>query len=220
MQAALQGLPYFESFNDAETPMQVKLHEAVQGKGQAWQVFTMTLPDFLPGGKGFKAAIPGGWRVATGSGTQVIAGDLYTGNTVARQYPYALPEGAPRLACIRAGDEISKLLSAMQQLTQPPLLTDLPSLLFNLHVLLLPGLVTEALWLQPWNPGAGSSYVVPFHTLIKTLETGKAYTEERFLQILQPVARKWDNFRKQEASRTSNNPNTGKTVTVPLLFPR
>jgi hypothetical protein len=52
------------------------------------------------------------------------------------------------------------------------------------------------------------------------LETGKAYTEERFLQILQPVARKWDNFRKQEASRTSNNPNTGKTVTVPLLFPR
>jgi hypothetical protein len=220
MQAAMDGLQFFDPYASSDSASQRELRAAIEGEGQVWQVFILTLPEVLKGGSGLKGASAGGWRIAAGSAPEVMAGDVYTGNTVQRRYPYPLAAGTPRLACIRKGEEISKMLSAIQLLTQPPLVAKLPSQPFDLHLLLLPGLVTEALWLQPQDPAAGTSYVVPFNTLITNLEAGTAYSEDQFIQLLQPVAQKWVNFRKQETSRASKHPETGKTVLLPLLFPR
>jgi hypothetical protein len=95
------------------------------------------------------------------------------------------------------------MLTVIESLTVPPLSNQIPAQPFSLCLLLLPGLVTDSLWLQPQNPGM-PSYIVPYNTLIHGLEAGKLYTEDQFLQILQRAARKWVAFRKREASRSTN----------------
>lgn len=219
-QALLDGLTHFVSFQDDAAGLQDALRRAAAEEGQSSRVFTLNGGDLLESGKGLQAARLGGWRVAANSGSLVVAGDIYTGSTVARRYPYPVPAGVPRLACIRTGDEISKLLYFMQQLSKPPFVDNWPAVPFNLHLLLLPGLVTDALWLEPVNQGSATSFVVPFLTRIRTLEVGRSYTEDSFRQIVQPVVKKWSNFQKEEASRSFKNPTTGKTVPVPLLISR
>ncbi len=220
LEALEQGLGFFHTFTSADQALQDALLAAASGEGNVWQVFTLLLPDVLIGGSGLEGADRGGWRVAARSGSHVIAADIYTGNTVARTRPYPLAAGTPRLACIRKGEEISNLLTSIQRLTDPPLVDEIPAQTFSLQLLLLPGLVTDSLWLRPQNSAAGPSYIVPYKTLIKGLGARELYTEDQFLQIVRPVAQKWVAFKKQEESRVRRTPGTNKLSQVPALFPR
>ena len=70
----------------------------------------------------------------------------------------------------------------------------------RVHILLLPGLVTDALWIKPQNPSSGAASVVPFNTLIEGLKEKTAYSEPDFLEKVQPLARKFVDFRKEPLS--------------------
>jgi hypothetical protein len=198
--ALLEGVSYFRSFQSTDPVMQQMLRDASGGEGQAWQVFTLGVPDVLEGGKGLGGVKLGGWRIAVRSGENVIAGDIYTGATVERRYPYSLKAGTPRLACIRSGEEISEMLNRMGDLSKRSLYPDIPDQPFQLQILLLPGLVTEALWLQPPSPPGGISYLVPFNTRVRNLDAGKAYPEDLFLKTMRPVAEIWDKYRSSPYS--------------------
>jgi len=186
--ALQRGLPHFKS---AEGLEQVLL-DAAKLEGNSWQVFTLTLPDVLE--RGFRAiTVSAGWRIAARSGNQVIAADIYTGDTLQRVHPFPLEAGAPRLACIRRNEEISKMLDTIQQLSNPPA----PS---YIHILLLPGLVTDALWIKPQDPSAGEGTVVPFNTMVEGLRERNYYDQTSFLQRVQPLARKFERFRREPLS--------------------
>jgi hypothetical protein len=200
---APEGLLNFSSFNSAPANLRKMLRESAEGRGQAWQVFTLCPADVI--GKGLEGAQPGGWRIAARSGEEVIAADIYTGNTVRRGHSNTIEAGPPQLACIRRGEEILKMLNTIQQLSQPPLSNKIPKQPFYLHLLLLPGLVTDALWLQPKEPDGNVSYVVPFNTLIKTFDQERVCTGTRFFQIVRPIAEHWRRYREQEGRSPSKS---------------
>jgi hypothetical protein len=217
--AVEEGVRWFSSFVAAGADLQNALMDAARGQGRVWHVLTLRLADVLEGGRGLIGARMGGWRASGRAGTGVIAGDLYTVNTVERSLPYPVAAGAPRLACIRKGDEISKMLSTIDKLAVAPLVDQIPPQMYNLDLLLLPGLVTEVLWLQPQQAGA-ADWVVPYNTLITGLQEGQLYSEDQFLQAVRPVARRWVAYRKQEASRVMKDPRTGKMRALPVHLPR
>jgi hypothetical protein len=189
----------FSSFNSASADLRRMLLESAQGKGKAWQVFTLGLPDLLEDGKGLDGVQLGGWRIAARSGDEVISADIYTGNTVRGVDSDIVKAGPPQLACIRRGEEILKMLNSIQQLSEPPFSDDIPAGPFDIHLLLLPGLVTEALWLKPQASSEKVSYVVPFNTLIKEFEAEKVCTNARFIEIVRPIAKQWKEYGEQEA---------------------
>ena len=194
---ALRG---FSSFNAAPEDLQEMLRESAEGRGHAWRVFTLGVADVLEGGKGLDGAHPGGWRIAARSGEDVIAGDIYTGNT-ARVQSNIVEAGPPRLACIRRGEEVLKMFNTIQLLPELSRSIDIPEQSFYLHLLLLPGLVTDSLWLQPQGPTEKVSYVVPFNTLMKKFDEERVSTSTRFIQIVRPIAEHWRRYREQQTYR-------------------
>ncbi len=195
------ALSRFRSFTSADAHMQQMLQDSAQGRGQAWQVFTLGLADVLDGGGGVDDAYPGGWRIAARSGDNVLAGDVYVRHTKQVNPTTGknlfFPEGSPKLACIRPGEEMLKMLDTIQGLDNQPILcrdVPIPTQPYYLHLLLLPGLVTDALWLQPQNLAPNASYVIPFNTLITELDERKVYAGEDFIQIVRPVADKWKEY--------------------------
>ena len=92
-----------------------------------------------------------------------------------------------------------KMLNTIQQLSKPPLSDAIPAQPYNTHLLFLPGLVTDALWLVPQDPAQKVSYVVPFNTLIKTFETERICTGTRFIEIVRPLAEHWKRYRKRRS---------------------
>src|SRR5271169_3529814 len=118
---ALQsGLRSFKSVDAATAAL---LLSAAQGHttGHNAQVFTMGVLDVLPGGGGLSAAKVGGWQLAGEFGGQIVACEMYTG---ARGGPQPLPQGSPRLSCVRTGEPGNRLLRAIASLQeidgQPP----------------------------------------------------------------------------------------------------
>ncbi len=191
-----QTLPRFSSFNTASADLRQMLQSSAQGSGQWWQVSTLGLPDVLEDGKGMDGAHAGGWRIAARSGDEVIAGDIYMRDAARLGPPNALEAAPPRLACIRRGDDILKMFNKIQELPNLTSSNNIPDLPFFLDLLLLPGLVTEALWLQPQGLGQKVSYVVPFNTLIKQFDGNRVYTGIDFIQVVRPVAEHWKKYRE------------------------
>lgn len=183
--ALAAGLP---SFRSADRSVQNALLDATHG----FQVFTMGVPDVLPSGGGLKAAKLSGWRIAVQMKGGAMAGDIYT---MPRGGQQPLPSGGPRLACVRQGDQIEALLRAFAALTQAPLSSQLPAEPFDVHVLIMPGLYTDALWLEPQNPGSSESYLVPYHTRVDGVHLERAYTEKELIALLQPLAKKWKSYK-------------------------
>ena len=116
---------------------------------------------------------------------------------------YPLPNGAPRVACIRQGPQIDNMLQTITSITAPAMAAQLPAEPFTVQLLIMPGLFTEALWLQPQNPG--SSFIVPFHTLVDNVQLNYAYTEQQLIPLLRPVAEKWVSY-KPPLSRAKGVP--------------
>ena len=194
--ALLDGVPAFRSFSSAEPALQQALLQATQG----FQVFTLTIPDVLSTGAGLKGAQLSGWRVAVANGGAAIAGDVYT---MARGGTQPLPAGAPRLACIRQGQEVTNMLQTIADLSAPALAGQLPAEPFNVQLLIMPGLYTDALWLQPQNSGTTPSYIVPFHTLVANVHVNYAYTEEDIIALLRPIAEKWMSYQPYMTRRAT-----------------
>ena len=183
--ALAAGLP---SFRSADRSMQNALLDATHG----FQVFTMGVPDVLPNGAGLKGATLSGWRIAVQMKGVAMAGDIYTMPRGGNQ-----PTDRPRLACVRQGDQIEALLRTFAALTQAPLSSQLPTEPFNVHVLIMPGLFTDALWLEPQNPGSSQSYLVPYHTRVDGVHLERAYTENELIALLQPLAIKWKSYKRR-----------------------
>jgi|HubBroStandDraft_6_1064221.scaffolds.fasta_scaffold97109_2 hypothetical protein len=182
---ALQdGLPSFRSFNSADAIMRQTLLQETHGQ----TVFTLGVPDVLSGGKGLSGAKSSGWRVAVSNGGAAIAADIYT---MERGGKYPLPVGAPRLACIRQGPEVDNMLQTITSITAPSLAGQLPAEPFNVQLLIMPGLFTDALLLQPQNSGSTASFIIPFHTLVGNVHLNYAYTEQELIALLRPIAEKW-----------------------------
>jgi hypothetical protein len=193
--ALLDGVPAFRSFTSAEPALQQALLQATQG----FQVFTLTIPDVLPTGAGLKGAQLSGWRIAVANGGAAIAGDVYT---MARGGKQPLPAGAPRLACIRQGQEVTNMLQTIADLSAPTLADQLPAEPFNVQLLIMPGLYTDALWLQP-QTGTTPSYIVPFHTLVANVRLNYAYIEQDIIALLRPIAEKWMSYQPYMTSRAT-----------------
>lgn len=180
-------LPAFKSFESANKELQDALLQA----GQGLKVFTMGVPDVLTGGKGLAGAKLSGWRIATGNTAGALAADIYTMPTTSGS---PVPT-APRLACVRTGPEIQNMLQAITDLTKPPLSQQLPAAVFDVHALIMPGLYTDALWLQPTDPSSATSYIVPFQTLVDGVTPQYAYTEDELIAHLRPIAEKWVSYK-------------------------
>jgi len=189
----LDGLPSFRSFNSTDAVLQGTLKQATQGL----KVVTTTVPDILSGGKGLGAAQPSGWRIAVSSRGAAIAADIYS---MERGGKNPLPDGSHRLACIRQGPDVDNMLQTITSITAPSLAAQLPAEPFNVQLLIMPGLFTDALWLQPQNPGSTPSFIVPFHTLAGGVRLNYAYTEQQLIRLLRPIAEKWASY-KQPLSR-------------------
>lgn len=191
--ALLYGVSSFRSVDSASRQTLVA---AAQGfLGERIGVFTLGVPDVLPDGAGLRGAAPSGWRVAAGSGKTAMAADVYT---VARGGPHPLPADTPRLACVRKGAEVERMLRAIAALSAPPLVDHLPNQPLILHLLSLPGLFTEALWLQPQGGTATGSIVIPFYTLIENFPLLTPYSEQEFVSYVQPVAQYWQQYRSSQ----------------------
>gem|GEM_PF-2474177 len=198
------ALHNFSSFNSAPADLQRILLNSAQDRSQARQVFTLGLADLLEGGKGLEDAHFGGWRLAARSGDEVIAADMYARETErGNRYPNDAAD-PPTLACVRRGGEILQMLNAIQQLSEPPLSDHLPTQPYDIHLLLLPGLVTDALWLQPKDSNEKVSYVIPFNTLIETFNTERVCTDVRFLEIVRPIAEHWKKYIERGAYAPSD----------------
>ena len=197
-EALLAGLDSFESFKSTDETLQHDLQNARQGL----QVFTMGVPEVLPGGKGLEGATPSGWRIAVGNSAGALAADIYTLALPRKKNP--LQAGTPRVACIRRGREIEAILQAITGLSKSPLSGQLPSVAFDIHLLIMPGLFTDALLLQPQIPGSASPYIVPFHTEVENVKVNYAYTGPELIELLRPIAETWAAFKPKRIRQASN----------------
>ena len=192
-----QALPRFSSFNSAPADLRQMLEASAQGSGQWWQVSTLGLPDVLGDGKGMDGARAGGWRIAARSAGGVIAGDVYMRDATRLGPPNTLKADPPKLACIRRGVEILKMFNKIQELPKLTSSNDIPEQPYFLDLLLLPGLVTDSLWLRPQDLTQKVSYVVPFNTLIKELDGERVYSGTDFIQVVRPLAEHWKKYRER-----------------------
>jgi hypothetical protein len=186
---ALQdGLPAFRPFKSADAILRQTLLQATHGQ----TVSTLGVPDVLSGGKGLNGAKSAGWRVAVSNRGAAVAADIYT---MQRGGKYPLPDGAPRLACIRQGPEVDNMLQTITSITAPSLAGQLPAEPFNVQLLIMPGLFTDALLLQPQNPGSTAPFIIPFHTLVGNVRLNYAYTEQELIALLRPIAEEWASYK-------------------------
>jgi hypothetical protein len=118
--------------------------------------------------------------------------------------PIALDADPPSLACIRRGNEILKMFNKIQELPTLTSSNNIPDQLFFLDLLLLPGLVTEALWLRPQDLARKVSYVVPFNTLIEQFDGARVYTGKDFIQVVRPIAERWKRYRDSRPPSVSS----------------
>jgi hypothetical protein len=179
LQAKLKS---FKIFTDAGLVLQQALHSATSGL----PVYSMDLGDVMSTGKGLSGAAQAGWRIVAKEGDETIAADIYT---MARPGEYPLPAGSPRLACVRQSPEVLSLLTIMEDLQTPPLADRLPTSTSSLRLLILPGLFTEAFWIQPSDDTA--PMIVPYYTLVKGVKVGEPYSVKEFFNLLQSTAQVW-----------------------------
>jgi len=187
--AVKNGLASFLKTSDPA--WQPLLNAAAGTGGERLGVFTLGASAVLAGGSFLTRARFGGWRIAAGAGGSAAAADIYT---MERKGPVPIPEGEPRLACVRIGPQIGNLLRAIEVVPAAAAGEPQMSGAYKLHLVLMPQLFTEALYLESENPSA-AHWVFPYYTLIrKNLSVRTLYTEATFVDKVGPVARKQVGF--------------------------
>lgn len=175
------------SFLKASDPAwQLLLNAAAGTGGERLGVFTLGASAVLAGGSLLTRAKFGGWRIAAGAGGSAAAADIYT---MERKGPVPIPEGEPRLACVRIGPQIGNLLRAIEVVPaaaagEPQMSGD-----YKLHLVLMPQLFSEALYLESETPSS-AHWVFPYYTLIRNLSVRTLYAEATFVDKVRPVALK------------------------------
>jgi hypothetical protein len=153
--------------------------DLLKSAGQPFEVYYMGIDGVLAGPSGLPKQ-PSGYRVAVFVDQTAYAADIYT---VPRG---PLPPGTSRLACVRKGPSVGALLKEVADVARQP--DDGP---FTPRLLTLPGLYTDALWLVPPSLDLIQSRLIPYHTLVRTLNPGTLYSPDDFLARLYPVADYW-----------------------------
>ncbi len=162
------------------------MDEARKPNGLRAKVYTIGISDVLSGWSTAASAQPAGWRVAVPTANGGLAGDLYTAS---RGGLHPLDEGTPRVACLRTGSQVSKLIDSVAQAT---VLDGQPAgTLFEIRLLIMPALFTDALWLVLPNLNTTDFRFVAYDTVIEGFQRGKQYALDAFLQMLLPVAQYW-----------------------------
>ena len=180
-----RDLPSFKSV-DATTAAALLAVAQNPALGHNIEVFTIGMQDVLPGGSGLAAATSAGWRLAAAISPNTIACDMYS---VARGGSQPLPAGSRRLACVRTGAPVNKLLMAidgLQQIDGQP-----PGTAFLIRLLIMPALFTDALWLLPLSLNLADSRLIAYDTLVEGYEPGTQYSPPDFIQPLVQVAEYW-----------------------------
>jgi len=182
------------SFRSANKDLQQLLLRVAQGtEGVRLPVFTPGVPDVLRGGSGLHGHKSAGWRLAAATGGAAIAADIHT---LARGGPRPLQEGTPRVACVRQGPHIARMLQAIAALAQPARAAQFSATPYVPYLLIMPDLYTEALWLLPQKLHLAPPVVFPYYTLIKRLRVLTPHSESEFIARLRPTAEKWMSFPK------------------------
>jgi hypothetical protein len=155
----------------------------VHGHQRYWQrVLNLGLQDLA---KGQMATAPAGWRYLIG----IRSGDAL----------YATIDSQGKMTGLSRGPEATVAFRAAQEIRTLPEAADID---YEPWVLTIPGLLTECFWLK--SPGGGNDVVVPFFTS-QALRSGHAYSIDKFLKIMRPLAeerlRPEDDLRAKEGKR-------------------
>jgi len=160
-------------FSDAEDPVQ--LPPADSPEYHAQRIFVLS-PGEVMGAGGLRTARAAGWRfLASGISSQygIAASVAQRGNGWS-------------LESVSYGPGIDVSLNAIR-LLQPDLQA-LPDV-YELRVLKIPSLLTEAFWLlSPAN--SQLDRVVPYLTRLAGIEPTRKYSEHEFLSLIRPYAKK------------------------------
>ncbi|MDQ2843695.1 MAG: hypothetical protein M3Y72_22175 [Acidobacteriota bacterium] len=144
-------------------------------------VYPHTLPIFNLGAREILAnADPGstakqvGWRYFAGvdNPKTTVAGDVDMSSV-------------PQIASLFYGASAWTALQAAEALGDLP---DLSGDSYEPRMLRIPGLLIEALWLKPLSAGAGTDRIVPYHTLIKSLDPATPYPAQDFFDKIRHFA--------------------------------
>jgi hypothetical protein len=188
LDALRSGLGHFLSHDD---PLSTILTRGIGGRRVPLEMFALDLHDVAAGN--WKNTKPRGWRfLAVAANGDGIVVDV------------AAPGGGrpARVASVQRGPRAAKILDAVLRATDPANSPD-NSAALKVTSLNVPGLLIEALWLMPKNGTDG--WAVPFHTLIKQLESTRSYTLQDFIAKIQPLAqRRLDNGQNEGLSETAS----------------
>ena len=111
-----------------------------------------------------------GWRIAVRTKDSAIAADVYTKNL-----------DKPRVACVRRGPHVVKLLDAVEAEIRRGG-TEVSQQEQGLRLIVSPALFTQALW----SEHAGT--VRPFQTLVTTISVDDSFDGQEFLGCLSDLA--------------------------------
>jgi hypothetical protein len=140
----------------------------------AQPVYTLGLRQ-IAGGDELGAASPTSWRfVARGESGQFVAAEVSARLGV-----------APKMTGLWRGRQIENVVRAVEDVTA---LEELRAADYELRVLRIPALRTEAIWLKA--PDDANDRMVPFLTLARELESMKPYSAGDFLTIARRMAAK------------------------------
>jgi hypothetical protein len=175
IEAAFQtGIAKFFAANDER--LNLLLHP--RGPSFWLPIYTLGLND-IAHGAGLRAAQldADSWRLLAGASNLSAATEVGRG-----------PTGEWKVTSTSQGPRIDEALRAAQlAISDWQRRPELEQGNFQLRILSIPSLVTEAFWLK--SEGGGSDFVIPYHTLIRGLEPGTTLSEKDFLSKTLGVAR-------------------------------
>jgi hypothetical protein len=143
-------------------------------KAQIYQLFTLGLQD-LAGGKDLGVATTKGWRfVTTGRGNGTSAAVLDSG-----------PGGVPTMTGLSRGPQAKLTVQTFDAIRKSPQPDDRS---YEMRLLAIPGLLTEAVWLKSVPDSAATDMVVPYLVISKKLVAGTVYKRDDFMAIVKELA--------------------------------
>lgn len=169
------SLAYATGIANFLKPGDPPLAETRLGQMHAAPVFVLGLDD-LSKGLRLENVRSIGWRFLTGS---------RSGNALVAEVLVPGPDGLPTLTGVARGPGVARVLQAAQDARKLPEAEGR-----ELHVLAIPGLLTEAFWLKAIPGKSKTDFVVPFLTGSKALQVMRAYPVRKFLEIIQGLAKK------------------------------
>jgi hypothetical protein len=150
------------------------LSDIQSGKQFAQQVFALGLNPLLED-PDLQNAKPGGWRFLTDTRSgQALSAEIKGGG-----------DGAPRMTGLSRGPRVSLALQAAIEVRKLP---DVQRNDYELRVLAIPSLLTEAFWLR-WASiqARGNDLFVPFYTMAKEVQTLVPFELPDLMAILKPL---------------------------------